>query len=127
MNVYYNSKKLRLLAQTTQINTECEICNGLICPGWESLPVTLNPHLLELIGSLKGDEPEPTWNEYHPNGTDIWSRDAPIAVKHYPYNRCDIYQCQKCTRVYLQYTEYGGYYVDKRIRALNLDLITDDD
>ena len=46
MNVYYNSKKLRLLAQTTQINTECEICNGLICPGWESLPVTLNPHLL---------------------------------------------------------------------------------
>ena len=123
----YDKQSLRLLAATMQVNKVCKACQMLVCDGWESLPISFDAQTFKLIGTLKHDEPEPTWDEYHPQGTDIWSNNAPIAVKYHPYNRCDIHQCKNCTRIYLQYTEYGGYYVDKRIRALNLDLITDDE
>ena len=51
--------------------------------------------------------------------------DAPIAPAYFPYNRCDVWQCRACARVYLRYTEYGGYYEDERVRALDPALVDD--
>lgn len=68
---------------------------------------------------------EPTYREYHPSGTDYWSGKAPVALHYFPYNRCSVAQCAECGRVYLRYTEGGGYYVEHRIRALNPALIVD--
>jgi hypothetical protein len=51
--------------------------------------------------------------------------DAPIAPAYFPYNRCDLWQCRACPRAYLRYTEYGGYYEDERIRALDPALVDD--
>jgi hypothetical protein len=95
-------------------------CAGLRCPGWESVPAPPGEPLLQCLGTLRpaGDE-EPTLEEFHPAGTRYWSADAPVATAYFPYNRCDVWRCRQCGRGFLQYTEYGGYYVDHRIRELD--------
>jgi len=82
-----------------------------VCAGWESVPESFERNNLRQIGSLRrpGDE-EPTLEEHHPHGSNGWSADAPIAAAFFPYNRCTVWQCVGCTRVFLRYTEYGGYY-----------------
>jgi hypothetical protein len=102
----------------------CEQCAGLRCAGWESTPSTLDESLLRRVGTLArpGDD-EPTLDEHHPAGTHYWSPDAPIAPRHFPYNRSEVWQCVRCARAFLRYTEYGGYYVDHRIRALDPGLV----
>lgn len=65
------------------------------------------------------DAYEPTYEEHHPLGTRYESPNAPVAAAFFPYNRCDIHQCSLCSRHLLRYTEYGGYYVDHRVRSLN--------
>jgi hypothetical protein len=85
------------------------------------------------LGSLRaahddGDtsqDSEPTFEEFHPGGTRYESPLAPIAPSFFPYNRCDVFACNSCQRVLLRYTEFGGYYVDHRVRALNADLVVD--
>ena len=61
---------------------------------------------------------EPTFEEHHPNGTRYESADAPVALKFFPYNRCDVFACQRCQQTVLRYTEFGGYYVDHRARRI---------
>ncbi len=79
---------------------------------------------LVLVHTLRDDDSEyATLLEYHPDGTTGWSPQASVSVEHYPYNRCEVWRCAQCTRLFLRYTEYGGYYIDERIRALNPDLI----
>jgi hypothetical protein len=68
---------------------------------------------------------EPTFEEFHPEGTRYESPLAPIAPAFFPYNRCDVFSCSRCDRLLLRYTEFGGYYVDHRVRALNADLVVD--
>jgi hypothetical protein len=68
---------------------------------------------------------EPTFEEQHPNGTRYDSANAPVALKFFPYNRCDVFSCSRCERFLLRYTEFGGYYVDHRVRALNAELVVD--
>jgi hypothetical protein len=79
----------------------------------ERWPATqMNP-----LGTLRDpDLYEPTFEQHHPKGTNYDSVDAPIAVHHFPYNRCDVFSCDTCRRALLRYTEYGGYYVDQRVR-----------
>jgi hypothetical protein len=78
------------------------------------------------IGTLiPENEHEPTYQEYLPNGVNYWASNAPIAPNFFPYNRSDVWKCSACGRLYLRYTEGGGYFVDKRIRALSSRLITD--
>jgi hypothetical protein len=36
-----------------------------------------------------------------------------------------VWQCKACARAYLRYTEYGGYYEDERVRALDPALVDD--
>lgn len=117
---------LRALAASAA-GAACPACAGLVCPGWETLPAGHDDGLLRPVATLRGDEPEPTLEEWHPQGTRLWSADAPIAPAWFPYNRCDVHACRGCGRLFLRYTEYGGYYVDPRIRELRADLVVERD
>ncbi len=104
----------------------CEVCSALVCPGWESMPGGFTGSSLRRIGTLqRPDVEDPTLDEHHPAGTNLWSADAPVAPAFFPYNRCDVWQCFACIRPFLRYTEYGGYYQDDRIRELKADRVDD--
>jgi len=77
--------------------------------------------LLKTAGRLlrDPDEAEPTVPELHAQGSRYESPHAPIAPDWFPYNRCDVWACVACGRGFLQYTEFGGYYVDHRLREVD--------
>lgn len=78
---------------------------------------------MQLVASLRDPEmAEPTFEECHPRGTRYDSADAPVAVSYFPCNRCDLWRCKTCQRLLLRYTEFGGYYVDHRMRELSTQL-----
>ena len=116
---------LRALARTP--HTDCQ-CSLQRCAGWESITETEWPDAhLQIAATLRDPELyEPTFEEHHPNGTRYDSPEAPVAVKHFPYNRCDVFACTRCQQHVLRYTEFGGYYVDHRARRLNATLIDND-
>lgn len=101
----------------------CEIAS---CGGWTRTPASFPQAQMRAAGTLAGDPyAEPTFAEYHPHGTNYWSPDAPIAIHHFPYNRCAVQQCTACLRYCLSYVEAGGYYAEPRIRALDARWIVD--
>ncbi len=104
-------------------------CSMGACTGWESVPGERWPAAQVLrVGSLRAFDSfglEPTYEEFHSHKTRYDSPDAPIAPAFFPYNRCDVFTCGQCERVLLKYTEYGGYYIDDRVRAVQADLVTD--
>ena len=118
-----NAPALKALAQQAQ-PTPCNCALGP-CPGWESFTEERWPKTqMRLLGSLRDPEVyEPTQKEHHPDGTRYASTDAPIAVDFFPYNVCDAYACDTCQKVLLRYTEFGGYYVDHRVRELDAKLV----
>ena len=119
-----NAEALLHLAQHAHTADACSHCAALACPGWESMPGGFAREALQRVGTLRlADVEEPTLDEYHPNGTRTGSVNAPIAPAFFPYNRCEVWQCCTCQRAFLRYTEYGGYYEDERVRALNADLV----
>jgi len=118
-----DTKQLLEIAQLLPTKSECESCAPLSCKSWESMPSGFDAKLLNPIGTLRIEGAQESWDEYHPNGTNQWSNNAPISATHYPYNRSDVYECKSCQRKFLRYTEYGGYYIDERIRELNPALI----
>ena len=95
------------------------------CAGWESFTEDRWPQAyMQAVGSLRDpDAYPPTTQEHHPNSTRYGSADAPIAVNFFPYNLCDVFACGQCDKQVLRYTEFGGYYVDHRVRELNADLV----
>lgn len=99
------------------------------CRSWESVPDERWPaQQVRRIGTLRpvdASVSEPTYEEFHPHQTRYDSPEAPIAPAFFPYNRCDVFSCAQCERVLLKYTEYGGYYVDHRVRALQAGLVSD--
>lgn len=104
----------------------CPACAAIKAPGWEALPGTFDAGALRKIATLRRpDVDDPTLEEHHPAGTRSWSPDAPIAPTYFPYNRCDVWQCASCGRPFLRYTEYGGYYVEERVRELRAALVAD--
>lgn len=78
--------------------------------------------LLRPLGTLRvtGDD-EATLDEVP--GSRYWAAEAPIAPEFFPYNRCTVWACGACGRGFLQYTEYGGYYVDHRLRQIDPALV----
>ncbi|MDB5861786.1 MAG: hypothetical protein JWQ76_5475 [Ramlibacter sp.] len=121
---FLDAAGLRRLAAAHAGRKPCPVCAALVCPGWEALPGTFERKQLEAIGTLRRpDDEEPTLEEFHPAGTDGWSAAAPIAPAFFPYNRCEVWQCAACARPFLRYTEYGGYYVEERIRELDAALV----
>jgi len=122
---WLSAADLRRLADA-QPAAPCPACAALRAPGWEALPATFDARQLRRIGTLRrAEEEEPTLEEYHPGGTHAWSPDAPIAPGWFPYNRCEVWQCVRCSRAFLRYTEYGGYYVEERIRPLQAALLVE--
>ena len=105
-------------------SSACNACVALACPGWESLPGGFDVKSLHCIGTLRvSDEEDPTLDEHLPEGVRTWSAEAPIDPRYFPYNRCTVWKCIACGRPFLRYTEYGGYYVDERIRELTADRV----
>ena len=100
-------------------------CSLGSCLGWESITEDRWPVVqMCLLGTLRDEQQlEPTYEEQHVSGTRYDSKNAPVAVSYFPYNRCDVFACQQCERRLLRYTEFGGYYVDHRVRELQKDLI----
>ena len=111
------------IAATSMSNQDCPECSTLSCAGWVSVPGYFNLGKLRVLGTLQHESAEESWEEFHPDGTNLWSENAPISVRHHPYNRSDVRECMHCKRKFLHYTEYGGYYLDERIRELNSSLI----
>lgn len=119
-----NKEELLSLANSFNHKEKCPDCHSLKCRGWESIPGGFTTKSLKYLGTLRVEGALECWDEDHPNGTDIWSKDAPISTSYHPYNKSDVYECKHCGCKYLRYTECGGYYVDERIRELNADLIS---
>lgn len=98
-------------------------CAHLKCAGWESVTAPLGEPLLRRLGTLRdpaeAEGAEPTVQELHTNGSRYESAHAPIAPDWFPYNRCEVWACRACGRGFLQYTEFGGYYVDHRLREVD--------
>ena len=110
---------LRRLPAPSKTPDDCA-CAACVCPGWESVSAPLGEPLLRHLGTLRDpDIEDPTLDEWHPQGTHYSSPDAPISVGHFPFNRCEVWACRHCGRGFLQYTEYGGYYVDHRLREVD--------
>jgi hypothetical protein len=116
--------QLALDAERTVTSEAC-ICTRTSLDGWESQPLSLADEQFSEVGTLFQAEPEPTFAEYLPRNLRYTSPDAPIAPRYFPYNRCGVWTCVTCGRLYLRYTEGGGYFVDKRIRMLKSSLIED--
>ena len=93
--------------------------------GWESFTEDRWPAAqMQSLGTLRDpDVYEPTTDEHHPGSTRYDSPDAPIAVHFFPCNRSDAFACRDCQQVVLRYTEFGGYYVDHRVRRVASDLV----
>jgi hypothetical protein len=103
----------------------CTACASLRSRGWEALSATFDAKQLRKVATLRQPGVEdPTLEEHHPGGTNSWSAEAPIAPAFFPYNRCDVWQCVRCGRPFLRYTEYGGYYVEERVRPLQAALVS---
>lgn len=115
-----------LATRSADISQDCN-CRAVDTSGWISLPLSLPETQLADVATLITDPyAEPTFTEYHPEGTRYDSSTAPIAPAWYPYNRCNVARCTQCGRHYLRYMEAGGYFVDRRIRALeNPALVVD--
>lgn len=126
MQAIRNAAELQQLLARAPRPHPCR-CSIGACQAWESLPDDRWPAAqLEQVATLRDpDLNEPTFEERHPAGTRYDSPTAPVAVRFFPYNRCDVWQCSQCQRQLLRYTEFGGYYVDHRVRELapGLDII----
>lgn len=111
---------------TVAAHSACPRCAAISARGWESVPGGFDRNVLRQVGTLRNPaDEEPTLREHHPGGTNAWSPDAPIAPGFFPYNRCDVWECSGCQRPFLRYTEYGGYYVEERIRPVEAALVVD--
>ncbi|PWK37284.1 hypothetical protein [Cupriavidus plantarum] len=116
---------LALARASDAVTTDCG-CVKSLSTAWESQPVSFPEEQLKEVGTLReSDEDELTFDEYHPDRTQFWSPEAPIAPRFYPANRCDVWGCTICGRHFLRYVEGGGYFVDRRIRKLSAALLVD--
>lgn len=114
------------LAQASSAVTRDCACRIGDYQEWTRTPATFPQEQMRNAGTLVGDPyDEPTYAEYHPLGTNYWSPDAPIALRHFPYNRCALQHCSVCGRCCLSYVEAGGYYVEPRVRALDARYVVD--
>ncbi len=115
--------ELRALQAESPAHPSCT-CGVGACAGWTSLTEERWPAAqMHAVATLRDPEfYDPTFEERHPNGTRYDSPQAPVALAFFPYNRCELFRCGQCQRQLLRYTEYGGYYVDHRVREFAPDL-----
>ncbi|CAH0178476.1 hypothetical protein SRABI118_01173 [Massilia sp. Bi118] len=114
---------MQLATTSAAVTRDCD-CAIDACREWTRIPAGFPEQQMQTLGTLVEDPYiEATYEEYHPAGTNYWSAEAPIAWRHYPYNRCSVLQCEVCGRCCLKYVEAGGYYVEPRMRALDPRLL----
>ncbi len=116
--------EVEALARAHEGQAPCDACRPFTSPGWESFPTaTGDETLLRPLGALwLPDDDEPNLEEApRPLGVDSWSPQAPISLRHHPGNRSEVWACVRCGLPFLRYTEYGGYYVERRIRQLQAE------
>lgn len=121
-----STEELRQLAAASDaVTQECN-CTIASLQGWTRTPIDFPQAQMRSAGTLVVDPyADPTYAEYHPDGSNYWSPEAPIAPHYFPYNRCSVQQCTVCGRCCLAYVEAGGYYVEPRVRALASQRIVD--
>jgi len=127
MSKLLDAQALRKMAQARPEQCTCAL---KVCRGWESVSDDRWPaDQMQATGTLRQALPEgktePTFEEFHPHGSRYESADAPIAPGYFPFNRCDVHACTRCGCAVLKYTEFGGYYVDHRVRLVDADLVVD--
>jgi hypothetical protein len=120
---------LKRLAASSPAHCTCTL---KACAGWESVSNDRWPaQQLMAVGTLRRPLPagqtEATFEEFHPQGTRYESPLAPIALTYFPFNRCDVHACNHCGCAVLKYTEYGGYYIDQRVRLVDANRIVPDE
>ena len=118
--------ELMRLAQASSAVTRACACAIDSYREWTRVPPSFPEQQMRTVGTLV-DDPfvEASYAEHHPAGTHYWSLEAPLALRHFPCNRCSVQQCGVCGRACLRYVEAGGYYVEPRLRALDPGLIVD--
>jgi hypothetical protein len=124
---HLDASSLGELAKQAEARTlpDCS-CTRTPLDGSSTLPLSLDENQLREVATLMRESyEEPTFSEYLPDGIRYAAPGAPIAPLYFPYNRCGVWECVKCGRAYLRYTEGGGYFVDRRIRALKSALVMD--
>ncbi|PHV06852.1 hypothetical protein CSQ96_12735 [Janthinobacterium sp. BJB412] len=115
----------QLATASAKVTAKCS-CNTVALAAWQKLPTSLELDRFEEVGTLVDDPyDEPTFVEYHPQGTRYDSDNAPIAPRYYPCNRSQVARCLNCGRYFLRYNEAGGYFTELRIRALRPELLVD--
>lgn len=123
MSTPLTETELRAYATQAAQQPRCADCAALQKPGWESISGAMNISHLACVGPLGTEDGWDRLNEYHPQGSSLWSPDAPIALGWHPYTRSTLWRCARCAGVFLRYTEYGGYYEEERIRPLRAELL----
>jgi hypothetical protein len=121
---FLDAEALRAAVAAPARSPDCPHCTALRHAGWESMPGPVGVPQLEPVGTLRDPAvDEPTFEEFHPQGTRFWDAQAPVATRFYPYNRCEVWRCPQCRCGFLQYQEAGGYYSDHRLRRIDPALI----
>jgi hypothetical protein len=103
----------------------CEHCKKTAFRGWEAFSKSQESALV-LLGEFQDAEnyiSKNGYTEYHPGGTNYWSKDAPIALAYYPYHESMVRQCNVCNAVFLTYTEYSGHAPQSRCRWVQDHLV----
>ncbi|MGB3622338.1 MAG: hypothetical protein WBA20_13395 [Ketobacter sp.] len=107
----------------------CAVCNKQDYKGWGKFTKDLESELNH-CGEFEAAEKyinKNDYTEYHPNGTNYWSKDAPIALAFYPYHESQIRTCDSCKAVFLTYIEYSGHAPQNRCRWVQPDLLVLED
>lgn len=125
--VHLTATDLQKLPPSSATADRRACCGFIVAPGWESLPAAFRDDQLRLLGTLRPADAgaAEVLDEYHPAGTRLWSADAPVAPRFFPYNQSEVWLCTGCGKPFLRYAENGGYYHEDRIRELDPALVVD--
>lgn len=123
----FDAMKLAALVGKESPSDSCEICTKEKFKSWSDTTRDLGGNIKAIAEFEHAEEDikKNGYDEFHPNGTNYWSSDAPIAIHFYPYNDCTINTCIACNAVFLRYIEYAGHTRQHRIRYVDKDLIVD--
>ncbi len=125
-----NLERLTALQLLELINKEssepiCKFCNKQDLKSWDNITEEIDSNI-KAIGKFEQGEKDMEQNgytEYHPDETNYWSLEAPIAIHFYPYHESIINVCEKCNAVHLTYTDYAGHGPQHRIRYVDKSLV----
>ncbi|WP_188150487.1 hypothetical protein [Teredinibacter waterburyi] len=122
-----NAAQLIDLAHEESDCAECAACTKEKFKSWSNISLEVKSNISPVgeFEDAEADIKKNAYTELHPNGSNYWSADAPIAIHFYPYHESKINLCKECKAVLLTYTEFAGHAPQHRIRYVDKDLIVD--